>query len=296
MISRTDPVPRHGPEAPWHVDRDLLRRYVDGALADAAAWAVETHLTACGTCRDTVGATAATADLAIISPARLAAVRAELDDRVHAHRRSPVERLLVRAGLPDHLARLLAATPSLTRSWLLGVVVVLAAGVGAAWSGPRNGAALLGFLLLAPLVPLAGVAVAFGPRVDPTYALGVCAPISTARLLLTRALAVLVTSVAVAAVAAVALPASGWAHVAWLVPSLALTATTLAASTRWSPTAAAATVATGWVVVVLGMELWSAATLAAFRPAGQAVAMALLVASAVAVITRREHLDPAARA
>lgn len=285
----------------WHVDVALLRRYAAGALEDAAAWSLEAHLTGCARCRALLGPVThpvvPSVAPSLVPEERLAAVWSSVDERIRARQRPVVERLLVRLGVPDHDARLLAATPSLTGSWLLGVAVTLAAGVVATWLTRSVGtSSLLGFLLVAPLVPLAGVAVAFGPRVDPTYELGITAPISTVRLLLVRAVAVLATSVVLGGVAALALPSVGLFAAAWLVPSLALTAATLAASTRWSPALVAGTVALSWTVGVAVLELATRTPLVVFRPPGQLALVALLAVSVAVLATQRERLDPAARA
>jgi hypothetical protein len=61
------------------------------------------------------------------------------------------------------------------------VFAVLAAQVG---SGPD---ASLAFLTVAPLLPLAGIAMAYGPGIDPTYEIGLAAPMRSLRLLLRAA-------------------------------------------------------------------------------------------------------------
>ena len=73
------------------------------------------------------------------------------------------------------------------------------------------------FLVLAPLLPLAGVAAAYGRDVDPTYEIGLAAPMRSFGLLLVRALAVLATTSVMAAVAgARARRACSWSAAAWL--------------------------------------------------------------------------------
>src|SRR5439155_1248129 len=83
------------------------------------------------------------------------------------------------AGVPDHLARLLAATPSLRVSWFGATVVALGFSILAAY-GKQDP---LMFLIVAPILPLAGVAAAFGPHVDPAYEVGLSCPVRTSRLL-----------------------------------------------------------------------------------------------------------------
>ncbi len=279
------------PTSAWHADVQLLGRYVAGTLPDAAAWSVESHLTACAACRSRLQT-----ERQLVDGARLEEIWEHVADRVRRRERSGLERVLVRSGLAEHDARLLVATPSLTASWLLGIVLVLSASVAVAWSTPLGSAtSLFVFLLLAPLVPLAGVAVAFGPGVDPTYELGIVAPLSSARLLLLRAVAVVATSIVLAALASLALPSVGWASVAWLVPSLSLTTAALAASIRWRLRTAAGAVALCWVVVAGGVERYGETSLAAFGSLGQGMATIVLVTSATVLAAGHGRIDPAAR-
>ena len=195
----------------------------------------------------------------------------------------PAERLLRSAGVAPHTARLLAATPSLTLSWLGAVATVLAFSVIAAHVDPR-GYSL--FLALVPLVPLAGVAVAFGPGVDPTYEIGLAAPMRSLHLLLVRSLAVLATSALLAALGALALPGIGFETVAWLLPALALSALVVALGTRFDPVRSAAGVAAAWIALVGVSAAATDDRLAAFREPAQ-VCFALAFAAAAAVIVLR---------
>lgn len=136
-------------------------------------------------------------------------------DELDGVRPGPMERTLVRLGIADHVARLLAATPSLRLSWFAALAVALGFAVSAAYTG-----AVVVFLVVAPLVPLAGVAAAYGPGVDPTYEIGLASPMRSYRLLLIRALAVLTASMGLAGAAALALPTLNWSTAAWLLPSL----------------------------------------------------------------------------
>ena len=101
------------------------------------------------TCSRATSCQAAVAPM--VEPARLDAAWAEIVDRLDAPQLGPVERLLRRAGLPEHLARLLAATPSLTVSWL--VAVALAAGVRGRRRPSRRSRACCCSECLAALLP-----------------------------------------------------------------------------------------------------------------------------------------------
>ncbi len=183
-----------------------------------------------------------------VEVAPLTLVWGRIEEQVQAPARSLLERALTRLGVPEPDALLVAVAPSLRVSWLLGLAVTLGfAGVGAAYGGTRG---LAFFLLVAPLVPVAGVALAYGPDVDPAYEVGVAAPYSSARLLLLRTGAVLATSLPLVLAAGLLVPSMSWTAVTWLLPALALTAVVLAASTWVRPTAVAVALAVLWTGVV----------------------------------------------
>lgn len=279
--------------AGWHVEDDTLQRYVAGRLPDSVAWSIEAHVDACPSCRDRVShMDLLTADGNL--DGRLEAIWSEVNYELDKPRRRPAEWLLERVGVPEHVARLLAATPALTASWMLAVAGVLLFAAAASWASPTGGDPLssrLLFLLLAPLAPLAGVAAAFGPRVDPTYEIGMAAPIRGGRLLFIRAAAVLSASFVLAAAAALLLPGLDWTVAAWIVPALAVTAVTLAVSTVVEPVTAAVGVAILWLALATSFEFNSQVSLAAFRAGGQAVAMLVFAAASVVLTARRQRFD-----
>lgn len=266
----------------WHVDQRLLTAYAAGQLDDAARWSVEAHVTHCDRCRQL------TRQGEVVAGERLDAIWQQVAAEVDAPSPRLVERGLLAVGVPDALARLLAATPSLTASWLLAVAAVVAVTVAVAWVGPESP---LLFFATAPLLPLAGVAAAFGPGIDPTYEIGLAAPLRSGRLLLVRAVAVTTTSLLVAGLGALALPTLGWQAAAFILPSLATTTLMLAASTWLPPLAAAGGVAATWVGLVTVVEVRAAAPLAAFTESAQVTALVLAAAAVVAVTVRRRRFD-----
>lgn len=277
----------------WHAEPRVLEHYSTGELSVADAASVEAHLVACARCRQALAPR--------VDARRLAAGWARLDVALDAPRLGPVERLLRRAGVSEHMARLLVSTPSLRTSWLLAVALILAFAVAAAHGGTGERTLLL-FLVLAPLLPLAGVAAAFAPGVDPAAEVALVAPMRTFRLLLVRAASVLVVTVGLAALAALTLPGPGWAAGAWLVPSLALVVTTLALSTYVSPVVAAAGIAGAWITGVVASEVLAAGGLAglalggpidsaAFHAAGQLAFCAVSVFAGVVLINRRHVFE-----
>ncbi len=266
----------------WHADGELLAAYAAGRLDVAGTWSVEAHLTSCAGCRELAGALA--------EPERLRRVRGALLGAVDVPRTGVAERLLVRLGVPDHTARLLAATPALRGSWLLAVAATLAFAVAAARLG-AGGDATLAFLTVAPLLPLAGIAVAYGPGIDPTYEIGLAAPMRSFKLLLVRASAVLGAAVVLAAAASLALPGLGLAAAGWLLPALGLTACSLALATAVEPLRATGTSAFAWVAAVAVTVAPSGPSSVLFAAPGQAAFAVLAVLAAVVVVLRRGRFE-----
>jgi hypothetical protein len=264
----------------WHVDDDLLAAYARGDVDDAHAFSVEAHLVACERCQ---AALRRHVDLERIERGWLDVV-----DALDAPRPRPVEALLVRVGVRPHVARLLAATPSLTASWLGAVAIALAVAVAGAHGGDR-GVAL--FLCLAALAPVAGVAATFGRGIDPTHELSLAAPMSSVRLLLLRSVAVVTATLAVTAVAAIALPGVGWTAAAWLLPALGLTLASLALSTYVAPATAFGTVTGVWLAAVIAGAAKPDDALAAFDGAVQPVFACIIAAATLVLVRRRESLD-----
>jgi hypothetical protein len=222
----------------WHLDPEAIRQYAQGAAPPDLAASAEAHLMKCAACR---GAIASHVDTR-----RAEAIWHEVVDRVDAPRRSVPERILARLGVGEATARLVAATPTLRGPWLLAVAGVLALATGAAQVDERF---RLMFLVVAPLGPLAGVAVAFAGGLDPTREIGLAAPYPGLRLLLIRTAAVLAVTAPIVALAGLALPGSNWLAAAWLLPTTGLTCAALALTSRVAPVVAVGVVATAWVLV-----------------------------------------------
>ncbi|MEO3972763.1 zf-HC2 domain-containing protein [Streptomyces sp. CAU 1734] len=257
---------------PPHPAGELLGRYALGGAAPGEREGVETHLDGCALCRARLAART--------DPLPVERVWRRLDRAADLPVPGPWERLLLRIGVPDHAARLLAATPALRAGWLCGTVMTLLLSVLLVrLSGP--GAAPTVYLSVAPLLPAAGVAVSLGLHWDPGYELGRIAAPSAFRLVLLRTAMVLATTVPPAAAAAFALPGPGpgLAAFGWLLPSLLLTVVSLVLVPRIGSLPAAATAAAGWTAAVAltrGSDVL-------FSPAGQSV-LALLLAAGLAVL------------
>jgi len=273
----------------WHAGADLLDRYASGEIDDARAYSLEAHLLACGDCRSAL-AGRAEADL-------LERAWAGVADALDAPSPSVVERGLLALGVREHVARLLAATPSLSLSWFAAEAIGLGFALIAANAQPMDGRGDLGlllFLVVAALLPVVGVAAAYGPGVDPTYEVAQSSPMRGYRLLMIRSTAVLASSVALAAVAALALPTLDWRAAAWMLPSLGLTLAALALSTWVRPLVASGIVTLAWVFVAIVATFDSADRLVAFHEAGQIVFLVLIAVSVLALARRRETFEQGA--
>ncbi|MEU2619787.1 zf-HC2 domain-containing protein [Streptomyces sp. NPDC007157] len=252
---------------PWHASEDLTLRYADGTLAEADAWSLEKHLEACTTCATrvsaAVGNTAAGPALAEIRDLVLAetgdSAPAAPTTRPTGARDSEV------CGSPawarpaptqPHRSPRLHPTlwslgPALKGTWLLALLSVV---VGALLLDQAAGYSATRTLLLtiAPVVPVAGVALSYGPHADPLHEITAATPSGGLRLALTRTAAVLAVSLPALTVTGAALPASGApAAAAWLLPGLALTLGSLALASCVGCRTATAVTGGGWLAAVL---------------------------------------------
>ncbi|MFC9115145.1 MULTISPECIES: zf-HC2 domain-containing protein [Streptomyces] len=275
----------------WHVPEDDLRAYARAELEPPALWSADTHLTACAHCRAVLAA--------LGDPVSLDTAWERLDAELDAPRPGLLESLLLRIGVADHTARLLVATPALRRSWLGAVAAVLVLTVAVAVGNAGGGRVML-FLALAPLLPLVGVALSYGPAVDPTYEMAVVAPMHGFRLLMIRTVAVLTAGLGLNGLATLALPGYGLLALSWLLPALALITTALALSARLGPVLAPSLVGGGWIALLLTADAvrdGGQQTLAPFTAAGQGVSAAVAVLAAGLLVLLRDrfdlHRDPA---
>lgn len=287
--------PGHGPLAApdWHASQDLLAAYAAGDARGAAAWPVEAHLAACARYRSALSAH--------VDAERLARNRSVLMVRAAIGDGGRVRRLLCRCGLPDHLFGLLAATPSLRRSWLLSVIGVLAVVAGEAAAvrygripavgpGYPGRDVLAPFLLTGPLLVLAGVAAAFLPMFDPACRLAIAAPFSGFTLLLVRSVSALAAALVPVVAAAFVVPGPGWLPVALLLPSLALSAFVLAAATVVGPRVAAVMAGILWAVPVL-LLVSAHVPLLIVRQNAQFACAAVLCACVVVLLARHDRFE-----
>jgi hypothetical protein len=266
----------------WHVADDDLRAYARGAARPPWLWSTEAHLGACPQCRRRLAQH--------VDPAAVRAGWERLDAELDAPRPGLIEALLVRLGVAPHTARLLACTPGLRRSWLAAVGLTLAVTAGAAHLA-RSMTIPIPLLAIAPLLPLIGVAISFGPRVDPSYELAVVAPLHTFRLLLLRCAAVLSATTALTGVASIAVPEYGAVVLGWLAPSLALTLLSLSLTPRFGPVAAPVAVGFGWLALLGATVHRTTGESVLFTTPGQAWLTVAAVAAATALWLVRAAFD-----
>jgi hypothetical protein len=267
----TPPVPHT-----WHTDEADLRAYADGASPPVTGASVEAHLMVCADCRDKFAP--------LMPAAPLEEVWSTIRERVEAPRPGAVEKVLGWLGMSPDSARLLAAVPAFGGAWLLGLLVVTVFACTAAVFSETFGLAM--FLLIAPLVPVAGVAAAFGGDADPCHELVTVTPHSALRLLLLRTVGVLVTSTPAVVLVGLALPGSAWLGVSWLAPAAAGATLCLALAPLFGSTTAAAAIGASWSVAVVSTTRLHE-PLAVVEPAMQLIFFAIAVVAVIHLL--RSH-------
>ncbi|MFD3555548.1 zf-HC2 domain-containing protein [Streptomyces goshikiensis] len=225
-----------------HPSRRLLDDYArgDATMAADTVWALEAHLETCAPCRSQLAAAVVTEapDIAAL----LHTVRAGLEPQLDAAGPAPSRRY--RPGwVPAWL------TPAMTPWLAMTVVVTLTALLLDAFASPTfpDGASPLS--LIAPVLPLCGVAASWSRALDPAHELTASTPRAGLPLLLRRTTAVLVVVVP-------GLLLGGWltgtmTAAQWLLPSLAFTSTALALGSVLGVTRAAIGLVAAWGVVVV---------------------------------------------
>ncbi|GAA1411965.1 zf-HC2 domain-containing protein [Kitasatospora putterlickiae] len=266
--ARLTPGPGPGPDPALDPDPDPAFD-----LTADEVWALEAHLETCRTCRDRLAA--AVADGAPAVGALTEAVWADLAPRLAAVAPAPPRRRLI--------ARLATWTTPAMTPWLAMVLAVTLLALLLDLTGPGSGRISL-VLLLAPVLPVAGVAVSWSRGLDPAHELTTATPRAGLPLVLRRTVAVL-------AVVIPALLAAGWATgltaAQWLLPCLACTSATLALGGLIGMTRAAVALTAVWAAAVAAPTLAAGRTPALLRADGLPLWCALLALGAAVVLARR---------
>ena len=157
----------------WHADEETLRSWATGSAAPLLAASIEAHLLRCEECRRR------TSSLSVRTiPDDTVRRWDALADRIDRPRSNP----LLRLGL---------ATPGLRTAWLASLLLLLALPVLVSVVGVR----LPLFMALAPVAPLAAVALAYGRDAEPAGELALATPSAGLRVVSARAVLVALTAV-----------------------------------------------------------------------------------------------------
>lgn len=267
----------------WHVTPELLDQFgrAPEEVDDIAASSIELHLLHCETCR-----------VALVAQTDADALERSWDavaERIDQPRATVVERVLRVLGYSPAWARLVSATPALQLSAWAALVVVVAGAVLVALLVDDPGP----FLVIAPVLPVLAVAVAFAPGADPAGEAGAATPLHGFGLVLRRAVVVLGLSIGLLAVGAVALPGLSLADAAWVLPAFALATGALALSVWVRVEVAAVALAAAWFTVLgvfatLQADPVSVPELPPLTGGGQVVWALLLVAATTVFVTQRD--------
>jgi hypothetical protein len=214
------------------------------------------------------------------------AITIELD----APRPGRIERTLRSFGLPARITRVMVSTPALRRAWFAATAMAIVVALSAADQGnPRDDLFML--LLLAPLVPVLGVALAYGVAADPAHEVSLATPMRGIRLILIRAAVVLGLSFVALCAAALLTPGRSGMAFAWLIPSLGLTSIAVGLMTALSPRRSAMATGVAWIVGVFIARGSSGDPLAAFEIGGQIVMSFAAAIGLVITVVRRGNFD-----
>ncbi|MEZ5377346.1 MAG: hypothetical protein R2733_12645 [Acidimicrobiales bacterium] len=214
------------------------------------------------------------------------AIVVELD----APRPGRVERALREVGVPSDITRVMAATPALRRSWFAAVFAVAVIGLLVAGAADPHDA-FFTLAVLAPLVPVAGVAMAFGPSSDPAHEIELATPSKGLRLVLVRAATVQAVATVVLGAVSLLSPVAVTTSLAWMLPSFGLTLLTVALMAAVTPRRAATAAAVGWVTTIVVASRRFDDRLDAFGPATQVSALVVAGMALVMLQQRRVRFD-----
>ncbi|MFF5305922.1 zf-HC2 domain-containing protein [Streptomyces sp. NPDC013161] len=265
-----------------HASTRIIDRYARGLGGDDLTadelWAVEAHLETCRVCRDRLAAVVAS-DVPEVA-ALVGSVRDGLEPRLDV----PVARRRYR---PVRVSGWL--TPAMV-PWVGMVVSVtlLALLLDLVGGGYGFGAGRVSVvLLLAPVLPVLGVAASWAQGLDPAYELTASVPRAGLHLVLRRTASVLAVVVPALLVGGWATGVPGVTAAQWLLPCLAFTSTTLALGGVVGVTRAAVAVVAVWAAVVLTPTVVADRATFALQAGGLPVWGLVLALGVGVVIVRR---------
>ena len=214
-----------------HINDDMLVRYarIVESLPDAAAWSIEMHLETCPQCRQRLGTVVSRETAALVE--RVAAQLAPISVAAE-HQRVRRLGVLRRWATWSLLPRLAVGAGAMLAALLLELL------------NPHYPSPVL---LIAPVVPLFGVAAACSRRDDPAWELVAASPQGGITLVLRRTVTVLAALLPVLALVGWA---SGTSVAMWLLPCLTVTSATIALGSQFGVRRAAGVVAAAWAAAV----------------------------------------------
>jgi hypothetical protein len=261
-----------------HPGVPMIQRYTSGDphLDEVSLWSLEAHLEMCASCRAQQAALLRREDDAVLGSGRdlLDRVARALDEQIAiGPHPAPVERRWA-------ASRRWAAWSLFP--WVALTTGVLLAALALSGAAPHRPSVVL---LIAPVLPLLGIAGTWTRRTDPAWELIAGSPRMGLWLLLRRAAAALAVVIPLLLLASWA---GGLSPALWLLPCLGLVVSTLALGERFGLGPAALGIWAAWTLAVLVPSLVTAEmpfVLEASAAPGW-VALILLAASAIAVRAR----------
>ncbi len=256
-----------------HIPAASLAAYTAGDpdLDDGAVWAVEVHLENCAECRARLAELVSPPLVALLDDVQVMIDRGVRTGPAPARRRS-WRRLAHRWAVWSVIPWTLMVVSSVLAAFLLDRQF------------PERPSLVL---LLAPVAPLAGLAIAWSRRTDPAWEITAGTARAGLELLLRRTVVILATVLPPLALAGWRL---GMSPALWLLPSLTFTAATLLLGGRIGVARAAIVLGSGWLVAVVVPALATADLPPVIEPASLPVwAVAAVLGSALAVLRADDH-------
>lgn len=220
-----------------HASEQLIRRYARGdtGIAGDEVWALEAHLEFCAVCRGRLAATVGGEAPAVT--ALVGSVWSEMAPRLATIAPMPRRR--------RWSAMLSAWASPVTVPWLFMMAFVTLCAV---FLDRVRGDEVPFVLVLAPVLPVLGVAASWARGLDPAYELVAATPRAGLQLVLRRTTSVLTVVLSVLLVAGLV---TGTTVGQWLLPCLAFTTGTLALGGLIGVTRAAIGLVTVWAAVIV---------------------------------------------
>ncbi|NGY62800.1 zf-HC2 domain-containing protein [Lentzea sp. NEAU-D13] len=248
-----------------HPGEQLLRQYVRGDDVPAdQLWAVEAHLESCAPCRGR------------LAPDPIAEqVWADLAPVLDRTPQMPPARSWLR-----HVSHWVSPVAG---PWLAMILLVTAVAVALDQAGSVARGQISLVLLVAPVLPVLGVAASWGRAMDPAHELTAATPRAGLPLVFRRTVAVLAVVVPGLLVAS---QLTGASLTQWMLPCLAFTTCTLALGGLIGITRAAITLIAGWAAGIVLPTIALSRTSVALDVAATPVWAAVLAAGLIVIAVR----------